>query len=165
MRYPRFMLHCGSPALHPAFKNFFHISDHSSHRPRIFLLISAGSTSSCKIFACFANFFALPSTRSLKSARRRRSADRTRSRRGWMSWFRACRASPCRGSFVPSNAPFPIRESHTGASILCTNSLNSRARAGDHSTTADKYIRFSAAFRIICKRLLQDPHPVIVPCL
>ena len=80
----------------------------------IFLLISAGSMSSWRIFAFFANLDALPVTRSLNLAPT--TISRSASVMPKLEVLVPCMPTiPVYSSSAPSKAPFPIRLSATGA--------------------------------------------------
>ena len=90
----------------------------------IFLLISAGSISIWRTFAFLANFLALPVTLSLNLTPI--AISKSHSVTPKLDVFVPCIPNiPVYKGLVPSNAPLPISESHTGAFTFSTNSFNS----------------------------------------
>ena len=92
----------------------------------IFLLISAGSMSIWRILAFFANLLAFPTTRSLNLAPI--TTNRSHSVMPKLDVLVPCMPTiPVYNSWVPSNAPLPIRVSATGAWSLFANVRTSSA--------------------------------------
>ena len=108
-----------------------------------FLLISAGSTSICRILAFLANVLVLPVTRSLKRAPMviRRSHLVTAKLEVLVPCIPII---PVYSGSVSGNAPCPIRDEVMGASILRTNSVTSAAASDRIAPPPTKIMGFLA---------------------
>ena len=113
----------------------------------MFLLISDGSTSICTMFAFFANSFALPITLSLNLAPNTISKSDCVTPK-FDAFVPCIPIIPVYLLFVPSKAPLPISESHTGASTNSANSLTSLSASEITAPPPTKINGFSDALII-----------------